>query len=787
VNERWDKIEKLYHAARELDREGQSRFLDAACASDPEMRRQIDILLAQDLKSGTFLTRPAVEFASLAPRTRIGPYEIKSELGSGGMGVVFRARDTKLERDVALKFLPAHFAADPDRVSRFRREAQLLAALNHPNIAQIYGLEGADATAQPCIVMELVEGESLAERLKRGPIPAGEILGIVKQICEGLEAAHERGVIHRDLKPANVMITPRGQVKLLDFGVARMLPAADESPAGSERTLPGMIVGTPEYMSPEQALGEEVDCRTDIYSLGVLLDRLNSSSNARLEHVIRKCLARNRESRYPSARALLHELQDFQRADRNRSIRRALLASFSTLLLISAVLSWWFLGRRNPPPAIAVLPLENLGHDAAYDYFADGLTDEIISNLSVIDGLVVRSRTSSFALKSSPHNVRDAGKQLQADYILEGSVLRSGEKLRVIVQLVRVQDDFPMWSGNFDKEANDVFAIQDDISRGIVNNLRLKLGAGQRRYNTNLEAYELYLQARRNLDYATQLFTGGESAELFEKVLEKDRNFAPAYAGLAEVYAVRSVNNRGLPFIEATAKMKEYVDKALQLDPLLADAWAYRGAILARNYQWNESEEAFQKALKLNPNLPDAHEGYGADFLYKIGQRAKGIQQVRKAIELDPLSARRLATLSFMLVSDGRVEETLEAIDRLKKLTPSQFGNQIHGRVLLLQKRPAESIPYFSNPAVGNEGFLGLAYALTNQRSEAEAVLKSEKFANQRALTCAGLGDKDCVFEALNEMADAKDGRVHVYIVFPELALIRGDPRLETLKKKIGL
>jgi TolB-like protein len=789
VTEQWDKIEKLYHAARELDREGQSRFLDAACASDPEMRRQIDVLLAQDLKSETFLNRPAVEFVSLAPSTRIGPYEIKSELGSGGMGVVFRARDTKLQRDVALKFLPAHFAADPDRVSRFQREAQLLAALNHPNIAQIYGLEDADATAQPCIVMELVEGESLAERLKRGPIPGGEIFGIVKQICEGLEAAHERGVIHRDLKPANVMITPRGQVKLLDFGVARMLPAADASPAGSERTLPGMIVGTPEYMSPEQASGQEVDRRADIYSLGVLLDRLHSSSNARLENVIRKCLARDRESRYPSARALLDELQhiSLQRPER----KRAVLVTASTLLLIiAAILGWLRIERKNQPAVVAVLPLENLGHDSANDYFADGLTDEVISNLSVIDGLVVRSRTSSFALKSTPHNVRDAGKQLQADYILEGSVLRAGEKLRVTAQLIRVKDDFPVWSSMFDREATDVFAIQDEISRGIVNNLRLNLGTGQRRYNTNIEAYDLYLQARQFVNRGVVGKNARPGLDLFQKVLEKDPGFAPAYAGMAQVYEQMSANALGYSddnaFGEANAKLKEYADKALQLDPLLSEAWAHRGTFLARTYQWSEAEKAFRRALELNPNSPDAHENYGEALLFSIGKHDEAIRQTRTAAELDPLSLRPLGRLSLELVNDGRAGEALDTVNRLSGMAvdPNSL-DQVRGRILLLQKRPVEAIPYFQQR--GSQGFLGHAYAVAGQRAEAEALRKSQKIPNQLALTCAGLGDKDCVFEALNKMADAKDPRIHMYIVYPELALIRGDPRLDLLKKKIGL
>ena len=467
-----------------------------------------------------------------------------------------------------------------------------------------------------------------------------------------------------------------------------------------------------------------------------------------------------------------------------RSVRfRFLAAGLAILLVLGSIGGWWWFHRRSEPIAIAVLPMENLGHDPANDYFADGLTDEIINNLSAIDGLVVRSRTSSFALKGTPHNVREAGKQLQSDYILEGSILRAGEKLRVNARLVRVRDDFPLWSGRFDREAMDVFAIQDEISRGIVNNLRLKLGTGQRRYNTNLEAYDLYLQGRQLINEGRGGIRG--SIELFQRVLAKDPAFAPAYAALAEVYALRSNASRDLPFSEGNARVTEYVDKALQLDPLLPDAWAFRGLVLSRNYQWSDSEKAFRRAIELNPNLADAHENYGANLLFRIGKRQEGIREVRKAVELDPLSVRVPLTLTYMLVTDGRADDALETLARVHQVTKNPIVDQYHGRALLQKKQPNEAAAYFSDE--GSLGFLGLTYALTGKRAEAEALRTSAKFPNHLALICAGLGEKDCVFEALNQMADIKDPRIHFYIVYPELALIRGDPRLDALKKKIGL
>lgn len=461
-----------------------------------------------------------------------------------------------------------------------------------------------------------------------------------------------------------------------------------------------------------------------------------------------------------------------------------LVLGAATLLVLSSIGVWWRQSQRSEASTIAVLPLENLGHDPANDYFADGLTDEIINNLSVIDGLVVRSRTSSFALKGTPHTVREAGKQLQADYILEGSVLRAADKLRVNAQLVRVRDDFALWSGTFDRQAADIFAIQDEISRHIVNNLRLKLGSGQRRYNTNLEAYDLYLQAQ-------QLLNRGErhgitsAAAMFEQVLEKDPSFAPAYAGLAQVSALRSDASSDRPFSEGNAKMQEYVDKALQLDPLLPDAWVFRGQILARNYQWAESEKAFRRSIELNPNLADAHENYGANLLFKIGKHQEGIQEVRKAVDLDPLSVLPPLTLAYLLINDGRPDESLQTIARLHNITQNALVTQYHGRALLQKERSSEAIAYFRDE--GSKGFLGLAFAAAGKRAEAEALRESAKFPNHLALICAGLGDRDCVFEALNRMADIKDPRIHLYIVYPELALIRGDPRLDALKKKIGL
>ena len=434
---------------------------------------------------------------------------------------------------------------------------------------------------------------------------------------------------------------------------------------------------------------------------------------------------------------------------------------------------------------IAVLPLENRSPEPASEFFADGLTDEIIQNLSAIDGLEVRSHTSAFAFKGKPRNVREAGRQLSVNFVVEGWVARSPDQIRVSVQLVRVRNDTALWNGRWAREVAGVFAIQDDISRAIVNQLRLKLGGGQRRYTTDVEAYALYLQAR-NLMRRRAHEDVRESVHLYEQVLAKDAGFAPAYAGLAQAHIFRSSTpNSGEPFLEGNRKARECADQALQLDPLLPDAWVFRGMSLARDYQWTDAERAFGRAIELSPSLAAAHEYYG-DLLFQIGRQEEGLREVRKAVKLDPLAAGPLLKLSFLLVNAGRTDDGSEAVDRLRRIDPNHpWINHLRGRLLLQRGRVQEAVPYFQ--ASGDDGLLGLAYGLLGRRTEAEDLRRSATDPDSVANICAGLGDKDCVFEALNRMADIKDPQLNFYMVKPELSIIRGDPRLAALKKKVGL
>ncbi len=443
----------------------------------------------------------------------------------------------------------------------------------------------------------------------------------------------------------------------------------------------------------------------------------------------------------------------------------------------------------TPKPAtIAVIPFENLSAEPESEYFVDGLTDEIIRNLSLIEGLEVRSRTSSFAFKDKPRNIREVGEQLKVDWVVEGSVLRSAGNLRVNAQLVRVADDFPLWSDRFDRDLKDVFAILDEISHGIVNNLRLKLGRGRRRYETSVEAYSLYLHARALPFLADPGL--GETIERFKRVIAKDPSFAPAYAGLASAYAWRSVQ---FPLDHPTdelAKMRAAAEKAIQLDPLLAEAHEALGLAYAREAQWGQAEKSFRHAIELNPNRSETYFHFDRWVLSVLGRLDEALQQLRVAEKADPLSAQVQLSLAELLISTGRYDE---AVGYCQKLPAHDlFKDQFLARARLGQGRIDEAVQLLANDRTlstnpQTRGFLGYAYARSGRHEEAEKMAAASRYPNEQALIFAGLGDKDRTFEALDRMAALGSIRIGTYLNGPELALVRGDPRLAALRKKVGL
>jgi TolB-like protein len=461
-------------------------------------------------------------------------------------------------------------------------------------------------------------------------------------------------------------------------------------------------------------------------------------------------------------------------------------AAVAFLVVVLAAVGWWRSRPQNGPIPIAVLPLLNLNQDPAYDYFADGLTGELIRNLSIIDGLTVRSETSSFAFKGKPQKARDAGRQLGADYLVEGSVLRSGQQLRINVQLIRASDDFPMWSGHYDQVLTDVFAIQDEISRAVVNNLRLKLGQGRRRYETSTEAYDLYLRAR-----ALQIEFSGDPAPripVFEQAIAKDPSFAPAYAGLAVAHLTLSGQNPNDALSEV-AKMRAAAEKAIQLDPLSAESYEALGAAYAREAHWDQAEKSFRRSIELEPGRPESHGWFAIYYFLPLGRVDEAMRELRIAEKSEPLFE---FFLGDVLADVGRNEEAEVVCNKLPPDYPQR--GQCIPRLMALRGKGEEVIQTYgalpdNSPPIRSA--LGCAYARTGRRDEAERVAASFSSGHPYAAALfACLGDKDRAFEALDRVAQIGPIRIGWFLLRVDRenpGLLSGDPRLRALRKKVGL
>ena len=593
-----------------------------------------------------------------------GHLRVLEPIGRGAFGEVYRAWDTRLAREVALKLLPAN-ARTLRQATSIIEEGRLLARVRHPNVVTIYGAERIDDRVG--LWMEFVKGRTLEEVIEQGhtfaPSEATEI-GI--QLCHAVAAVHGAGLVHRDVKAHNVMLADDRRVVLMDFGTGREF--GDTSGSG--------LAGTPLYLAPEVFGGAEATARSDIYSVGVLLYYLLTrsypvrGSDFRALHLAhqrgeRTDLRTARPDLPPKLIRAVNGAIDTQPERRPQSAAafaaelgavkaRSPLAPLAYVAVAAAVIAlviWTATGwRRSQPlgesrdrgvattaagaiipaerPIIAVLPLKNLSAEPDSDDFVDGLTDELIRNLAVIEGLDVRSQTSSFAFKNKPRNLREVGEQLGANLVVEGSVLRAGNQLRINAQLVQVAGDVPLWSDRFNRELKDVFVIQDEIARAIVNQLRLTLGRGQRRYDTNPEAYELLLKARAVLARRS-VANALKAAELFEQVIEKDASYAPAHAGLADAYAFMSMEIQGVSPEAALARMRPAAMKALELDPLLAEAHATMGVLHSRDREWDQAQRSFDRAIELNPTLTSTYTSYSISTLIPLGKLGDAERLVR--------------------------------------------------------------------------------------------------------------------------------------------------------------
>ena len=597
----------------------------------------------------------------------ISHYKILEKIGEGGMGVVYKAEDTKLKRIVALKFLHPDLVRDTEAKERFVQEAQAAAALDHPNICTVHEINESDG--QTFIAMAFVEGQSLKDKIKTGQLELDEALDLTSQVAEGLHAAHKKGITHRDIKPANIVLTKEGLAKIMDFGLAKLS-------WGVDLTKTATIMGTVAYMSPEQATGERVDQRTDIWSLGCILyemlagrrpfksthdqaaiysilndepepiTRVRNDVPVGIEKILQTCLQKDPHNRYSDMEALISYLKFVDMKDKTRSA--------------------YPIPTKEEPPSIAVLPFVNMSADPEQEYFCDGMAEELINTLTKIKDLKVVARTSAFAFKGKTIDVREIGRMLNVEKVLEGSVRKSGDKLRITAQLVNVADGYHLWSEKFDRDMEDIFAIQDEISLAIVDNLKITLlkkeeEALLKRYTEDLEAYNLYLKGI----YFLRMYTAEgfqEAIKCFELTLQKDPNYALAYYGLAEVfYAISFWAN--VPPHEAYPKAKEYAKKAIEIDEDIGEAHSALGLVYTfYDWNWKEAERELTRALELNPSSAIIHMSYSW-FLSLTEKHEEAIFEAKRAQELDPLSPLIISHIGLACIWGCQFDK---AIDELK-------------------------------------------------------------------------------------------------------------------------
>ncbi|HEV3333024.1 MAG TPA: protein kinase [Bryobacteraceae bacterium] len=678
---------------------------------------------------------------ALAPGDRLGPYEILAPIGAGGMGEVYRAKDTRLDREVAIKVLPTEFVKDPERLARFRGEARLLASLNHPNIATIHGLE--ESRGSLFLVMELVPGQTLAERLVRGALPIKEVVRIGSQIAEALGAAHQKGITHRDVKPANIKVTPEGRVKVLDFGLAKATEPQREAPAADATTLTAMtqagaLLGTPAYMSPEQVRGERIDQRADIWAFGCVLYELllgrRPFRGGSIAEIIASVLKTEPDwIGVPAATPVT--VRDLLRRCLQKDSHRRLQDIAEARTVMDGVADAPMIEVAHEPVralgSLAVLPFANTSGDPQMEYLSDGLTESIIFSLSRLPQIQVMSRSAVFRYKGRTEEALDIGKTLGVGAVLTGKVLQRGETLVVSAELVDVENGWQRWGAQYRRKVADIFAMEEEIAKEISENLRLKLTPAKedllaKRYTGNVEAYHLYLKGRFYWAKRTEegLFKG---IQYFRQAIEIDPTYALAYAGVAEGYVPLAVYCHLAPK-DACPKARAAALAALEIDPQLAEARTVLGATMSY-YDWDlaNGEKELRRAIGLDPKYPRARQAV-AENLTMGGRFEEATVEAKRALELDPLA---LSLNAFMAMTYYFTREYEKAIEHGLR-TVEMDSNFFPG--------------YF---------YLGMAYQVDGQYQEAaSAMQKARVLSNNSTLMVASLGG---VFAAWGKHEEARN------------------------------
>ena len=797
---------------------------------------------------------------------KFGHYKVEAAIGAGGMGEIYRARDLRLKRDVAIKILPENLLENASAVERFMREARAASALNHPNILTIYDI--GEIEKVHFIATEFVEGQTIRERLKKSPFKIEEALDVAIQICSALDAAHAAGIVHRDIKPENIMLRTDGYVKILDFGIAKLsepvagemknktgpnaqrdFPAqADAATLAYSATSPGMIIGTAAYLSPEQARGQKVDTRSDIFSLGVVIyemitgvppfsgasiadiiaavlgtepkplsEFLRSAAPSELEWIIAKALRKQREERYQTVREMLADLRrlrqrlqfetELRRVSDSGLTNRTHLNEHATLLMPQNQTRTLIKKTRRAIDSLAVLPFVNVTGDEKSEYLSDGITECTINSLSKLPKLRVVPRSTVFRYKGKENDLQRIGEELGVRAVFAGRVMQLGDAIIIKTELVDIANQAHIWGEEYRRTMTDIFSLQDEIAEDIGRKLRLKLTGEDKKklakhYTDNAEAYQLYLKGRYFVTTKrTEKFIK-KGIGLFQKAIDLDPNYALAYSGIAEAYGFLASSTGGWAPHKAYPKAKAAALKALEIDDRLAEAYCSLGfSRLLYDWDFTGAERDFKRAIELSPNYPNAHDGYGF-YLKAVGRHREAIEKGLEVERLDPLSPFAHISLGYAYYFARDFEKAIEECNKALELDRySTFAYRNLGLAYLQRGSLENAINAlskavtFSSGGPAFESYLGLAYALAGKRAEAEEVLENLRQSAEKsyvpaysfAMVYMGLNDIDKTFEYLEKAFAERSGFLPFLKVEPMVDSLRNDPRFEDLLWRIDL
>jgi TolB-like protein/Tfp pilus assembly protein PilF len=847
--ERWEQIEKLYHTALEKEAGLRSLFLDEACAGDDSLRREVESLLAYENRAEKFIESPAIELAAtmLAKEQaespiglKAGPFEILSLLGAGGMGEVYLAEDTRLGRKVALKLLPKDLTQDLERVRRFEQEARAVSALNHPNILTIYDIGRVEDIRY--IATEFIEGQTLRHEMTTGGLELRKALDVGCQVASALSAAHEAGIVHRDIKPENIMVRRDGYVKVLDFGLAKLAKPRgliDSSATSADvSTEVGIVLGTVNYMSPEQARAQVLDVRTDIFSFGVVLYELISgklpfagatsadviasilqkqppelprgTAPEELGRIIDKALSKERDKRHQTAKELLSDLNGLKRSlEFQEELERKKDGNQPTVL-ISGDKSYDSAERkqRNPIDSLAILPLVNTTADPSMEYFSDGVTETIIETLSRLPELRVMAWSMVSAYRNQHIDPREIGRSLRVRAVLTGRVVQLDDRLVIKTELVDASDGSRLWGENYRCRPSDVLEVEAEISREISEKLLVRLTTEERRrlakrYTENTEAYHAYLKGRHFWNKRTDESVR-QSIDYFNQAIDGDPSYALAYSGLADAFIILgSFGIATLPPGEAFPKAKAAAIKALEIDDSLAEAHASLAMSLA-SYDWNwaAAEKEFKRSIELKPEYATAHHWYGFIYLTAMGRLDEAIATLKQAHELAPLSLGISSDLGLLVYLARDYDRAIELHQQTLEMDPG-FAYSHWKLALALEQKglPDEAISEL-HKAVGLSGrstlareLLGYVYAVAGKTDAARAVLDELiELSNDRHVSAyrmaaiyGALNRPDDAFAWLERAYQQRDPWLTWLKLNPVLDSVRSDARFTDLLLRTGL